>query len=112
MRDAFMKRMDQRGQGGFTLIELLVVIAILAILAGVVIFAVGNSTNNAKTSSCKTELAAVKTAIAASDVASQTGSVETPGSYLDTTNAAQYWTFTGAANPYTPTSVTATVPCS
>ena len=49
------KRVQQRGQGGFTLIELLVVIAILAILAGVVVFAVGNSTDNAKETACKAE---------------------------------------------------------
>src|SRR6476619_7182155 len=65
------KRVNARGQGGFTLIELLVVIAILAILAGVVVFAVGNSTDNAKVSSCKTELAAVKTAIAAAETSNQ-----------------------------------------
>ena len=108
---AMKNRMGQRGQGGFTLIELLVVIAILGILAGVVIFAVGNSTTNAKSASCKTELAAVKTAIAAASVSSQTGSIETPGSYLDTTNVAKYWTFTLSGSNYVPSSV-GTPPCS
>jgi prepilin-type N-terminal cleavage/methylation domain-containing protein len=42
-----LKRLQARGGSGFTLIELLVVIAILAILSGVVVFAVGNSTKNA-----------------------------------------------------------------
>lgn len=55
-------RIQQRGQGGFTLIELLVVIAILGILAGVVVFAVGNSTDSAKENACKAEKRAVSTA--------------------------------------------------
>ena len=63
------KRVQQRGQGGFTLIELLVVIAILAILAGVVVFAVGNSTDNAKVSACKTEAASITTAANAAKTA-------------------------------------------
>ncbi|MHB1139612.1 MAG: type II secretion system protein, partial [Microthrixaceae bacterium] len=57
------KRKQMRGQGGFTLIELLVVIAILGILAGVVVFAVGNVTDNAKTNACKIEERTMKTAV-------------------------------------------------
>jgi prepilin-type N-terminal cleavage/methylation domain-containing protein len=99
------------GQGGFTLIELLVVLGILGILAGVVIFAVGNSSANAKTAGCETELAAVKTAIAAADVSSATATAETPSSYLDTTNAAIYWTFTTSGTGYVPSPV-GSPPCS
>jgi prepilin-type N-terminal cleavage/methylation domain-containing protein len=40
---------------GFTLVELLIVIVILGILAGIVVFAVGNLTNNAGANACKTE---------------------------------------------------------
>ena len=40
---------------GFTLVELLIVIVILGILAGIVVFAVGNLTTNAKTNVCATE---------------------------------------------------------
>jgi general secretion pathway protein G len=54
-----------RGQGGFTLIELLVVIAILAVLAGVVVFAVNGINNNSAETACKTEARTVKTAIQA-----------------------------------------------
>lgn len=54
-----------RGDGGFTLIELLVVIVVLGILAAVVVFAVGGITDRGKSSSCKTELATVQTAIEA-----------------------------------------------
>ena len=42
-------------QKGFTLVELLVVIVILGILAAVVVFAVGGSTDKAQTSACKAE---------------------------------------------------------
>ena len=50
-------------QKGFTLVELLVVIVILGILAAVVVFAVGGSTDKAKQSSCKAEASAAATAI-------------------------------------------------
>ena len=47
---------------GFTLVELLIVIVILGILAGIVVFAVGNLTSNAKTNACATEKSTVITA--------------------------------------------------
>src|SRR6476620_12579960 len=52
-------------QKGFTLVELLVVIVILGILAAVVVFAVGGSTDKAQTSACKAEKSAVETAVEA-----------------------------------------------
>ncbi|MCB0948300.1 MAG: type II secretion system protein, partial [Mycobacterium sp.] len=55
MNEMLQKRMASRGQGGFTLIELLVVIAILAVLAGVVVFAVGGITDNSEDSACAIE---------------------------------------------------------
>ncbi len=47
---------------GFTLVELLIVIVILGILAGIVVFAVGNLTSNSKQSSCATEAQSFYTA--------------------------------------------------
>jgi general secretion pathway protein G len=69
--DMIKKRMAMRGQSGFTLVELLVAVAILAILAGVAVFAVGNLTDSAETSSNDVELKTVRTAAAAWQ--SQTG---------------------------------------
>ena len=40
---------------GFTLVELLIVIVILGILAGIVVFAVGNLTSSAQSNACATE---------------------------------------------------------
>ena len=50
---------------GFTLIELLVVIVILGVLAGIVVFAVSGISDRGKSSSCKTEVQTVNTAIQA-----------------------------------------------
>lgn len=78
-----IKRLEARGGSGFTLIELLVVIAILAILSGVVVFAVGKSTDNAGLAACKTERASIVTgwnAAAASNKIS--GNNETWADYL------------------------------
>jgi prepilin-type N-terminal cleavage/methylation domain-containing protein len=50
---------------GFTLVELLIVIVILGILAGIVVFAVGNLTSNAKTNACATEKSTITTALEA-----------------------------------------------
>ena len=47
---------------GFTLVELLIVIVILGILAGIVVFAVGNLTSSAKTNACGTEKSTIITA--------------------------------------------------
>ena len=98
--NTLQKRAAQRGQGGFTLIELLVVIAILAILAGVVVFAVGNSTDNAKVSACKVEARTLSTAANAAKAAhlnQAAGSWSSMSVYLDGGSAAmsgKYWAAT------------------
>ncbi len=54
------KRLMQRG---FTLIEALVVVVILGLLAAVMVFAVGGTTDKAKTSACESEERTLETAV-------------------------------------------------
>lgn len=62
MRDRFSRRVRESGEAGFTLIELLIVIVILGILAGIVVFAVGNSREDAVTAACNANKKTVSTA--------------------------------------------------
>jgi prepilin-type N-terminal cleavage/methylation domain-containing protein len=55
----------RREDSGFTLIELMIVIVILAILAGIVLFAVGGVTDRGTSAACKTDLSTVSTAVEA-----------------------------------------------
>jgi general secretion pathway protein G len=72
----------RNGEGGFTLIELLVVIIIIGVLAAVVIFAVGGTSEDAHEKACNADLRTLKTAnelyatgfgVYATDEASLTG---------------------------------------
>jgi general secretion pathway protein G len=87
------KRKQMRGQGGFTLIELLVVIAILGILAGVVVFAVGNLTGDAKDSACEIELRTLETAVEAAKGSSNPS--DTYSDFLKAGDTPEYWTVSG-----------------
>ena len=94
----------RRGQAGFTLIELLVTVGLLAVLTSIVLFAVGRSTDNARVSACRTELAAVRTAIAAAKTTNLTSgaAVDNPDSYLDVDSSRTYYTWTGLTDAWTP----------
>jgi general secretion pathway protein G len=59
MLDRFRK---VRGEEGFTLIELLIAIIILAVLAGIVVFAVAGISDKGQTSACKTDKKTLATA--------------------------------------------------
>jgi prepilin-type N-terminal cleavage/methylation domain-containing protein len=50
-------------QRGFTLVELLIVIVLLGVLMGIVVFAVGNSTSNAKSTGCAAEKTTLREAL-------------------------------------------------
>jgi general secretion pathway protein G len=68
------------GDEGFTLIELLIVIIILGILAAIVVFAVGNTRDDAVQATCKTDAKSIQLSAEA---------VKThDGSYPVTANAA------------------------
>ena len=62
MNNRLMTRVKQTGAAGFTLIELLIVIVILGILAGIVVFAVGNARGDSVTASCSADKKTINTA--------------------------------------------------
>lgn len=56
---------EKRSENGFTLIELLIVIIVLAILAAIVVFAVGSTSLDAKKAACNSDAKSVETAVEA-----------------------------------------------
>lgn len=113
---AIQKRRAMTGQSGFTLIELLIVIAILGILAAVVVFAVGNVTDNAHDKACEIELRTIKTAMEAYKADEANG--EYPASFSDMVGGGNdafleeepdsgRWTYTGGG----PAGLTGHGPC-
>lgn len=95
MKEMIQKRMASRGQSGFTLIELLVVIAILAILGGVVVFAVGNVTSSAEDSACDIEKRMMQTAVEASKGASGANKYDASAFIEGGATSGTYWEITG-----------------
>jgi prepilin-type N-terminal cleavage/methylation domain-containing protein len=59
----WQRRRVHKSDEGFTLIELLVVLIILAVLAGIVVFAVDTSSSNSKFASCSTDAKAFSNAL-------------------------------------------------
>ena len=74
-------RKKRAEEGGFTLIELLIVIIILGILAAIVVFAVGNTRNDAVANACKTDKQAVQ--LSAESVKAKTGAYGDQASLSD-----------------------------
>jgi general secretion pathway protein G len=99
MIDRIAARARLARQDGFTLIELLIVIVILGILAGIVVFAVGNSKGEATTAACQANKKTVSTAAEAYKAKNGTypGSLATSGFLKDTSDltAANYDSATG-----------------
>jgi len=60
------------GARGFTLIEALVVVVILGLLAAVMVFVVGGTTDKAKTNSCAAEETLLQTAVELYKASSET----------------------------------------
>ena len=77
----------RRNDEGFTLIEPLIVIIILAILATIVIFAVGTTTKNAALASCKSTVKTTQTALEAYKAQIATGTYPTSITALTTKNS-------------------------
>ncbi len=60
------KLRERQNEGGFTLIELLIVIVVLGILAGLVVFGVGQFRGDAESRACKSNAKLVQVAATAS----------------------------------------------
>lgn len=58
-------RQDERSDAGFTMIELLVVVVVLGLLAGIVVFALGNVTTKSWTAACNSDSRTVNLAVGA-----------------------------------------------
>jgi general secretion pathway protein G len=62
MRTLKNRLAEARTDDGFTLVELLIVIVILAVLSGIVVFAVSGISDKSVTAACKTDLKQVESA--------------------------------------------------
>jgi prepilin-type N-terminal cleavage/methylation domain-containing protein len=101
MIENIRSRAAKRSSEGFTLIELLIVIVILGILAGIVVFAVGNSKGDATDAACSANQKTVSTAAEAYKAknGAYPGSLTTTGFLKDT--AGLTGTYSAATGTYT-----------
>ena len=111
----------RRGEGGFTLIELLVVIVILAILAGIVVFAIGGLSKSSQTTACNADANTIQTAEDAYYASPSVADPNTPNQVYTNMagltganllkKASTLWTVAAAAGPpagYTLTAISTT----
>jgi general secretion pathway protein G len=79
-------------ESGFTLVELLIVITVIAIMAAIVVFALGSVTSQTRSATCKSDAETILTAVKAYDAQQSTAlAVETSASGFTLGTPSTYW---------------------